>query len=403
MAEGIDSLMYEFGAGKSAIRELFEKSMEFVQQGVTTDIWDFSIGNPTVPAPPEVSEAIEKVLASCSSFELHGYTENNGRLATREAIARDLNKRFGHGSHRYGAGDLMLTAGAAGAISATIAALTLPGESAIVLTPYFPEYRMYIQAWHCHCVEVPTTPKTFQPNINAIEAAIEPTTRMVIINTPNNPPGTIYRPEVLEQLADMLRQKEKDLGRVIYLLSDEPYREIVYDGHVNPWVPDYYEDTVVCYSYSKSLSLPGERAGYVLVPPSLTNHDHACEALLGSQRAINTIQNSLMQRVLELCAGVAAPIKEYQRKRRIIYRGLSDIGYDVVRPDGAFYLWIRCLEEDERAFSEKAFEHGLLLVPSDDFGCDSYVRLSYCCDDDTLSGSLPAFQKLWDDYGSYLW
>ena len=402
MADGINSSMYEFGAGKSAIRVLFEKSMALQQQGVT-DIWDFSIGDPYVPAPDAVQEAIEDTLATMTSHEIHGYTANNGLPSVRRAIARNLNKRFGHESRRYDEDDLILTAGAAGAISATIAAITNAGEDVIVLAPYFPEYRMYIQAWHCHCVAVDTRPVTFQPDVEAIERAICPTTRAVIIDTPNNPTGAVYTSEVLEELADMLRQKEKELDRTIYLISDEPYREIVYDGHENPWVPDFYEDTIVCYSYSKSLSLPGERAGYILVPPTVTNHDRLYDALLGGQRAINTIMGSLVQRVIERCAGIPAPIEEYRRKRHIIYHGLTDIGYDVVRPDGAFYLWIRALEQDEQAFSDKAFEHGLLLVPSDDFGSYSYVRLSYCCDDETLSSSLPAFQALWDDYGGYRW
>lgn len=402
MADGIDSMMYEFGAGKSAIRELFEKSMALQQQGVT-DIWDFSIGDPTVPAPAEVRGAIEDTLANLSSHEIHGYTANNGLPSVRRAIARNLNKRFGHESRRYDEDDLILTAGAAGALSATIATITNAGEDVIVLAPYFPEYRMYIQAWHCHCIKVDTTPVTFQPDVAAIEQAICPTTRAVIIDTPNNPTGAIYTPDVLVELADMLRQKERELDRTIYLISDEPYREIAYDGHVNPWVPDYYEDTIVCYSYSKSLSLPGERAGYILVPPTVTNHDRLYDGLLGSQRAINTIMGSLVQRVIERCADIPAPIDEYRRKRHIIYHGLSDIGYQVVRPDGAFYLWIRALERDERAFSERAFGHGLLLVPSDDFGSSSYVRLAYCCDDETLTSSLPAFQALWDDYGGYQW
>lgn len=398
MADGIDALMYEFGAGKSAIREMCEKSAKLQEQGVT-GIFDFSIGNPHVTVPAAVNDAINDSLAM-PSIDLHGYTPNSGWVSTRQAIAADLNRRFATSYHED---DLILTAGASGALTSAIAALTNPGEEIVVLTPYFPEYRMYTQAWHCKCVEVPTLPGTFQPNVAAIEAAITPCTRIVIVNSPNNPTGAVYTEDVMREMASMLERESERHDKTIYLLSDEPYREITYDGHTNPWMPDIYANTIVCYSYSKSLAIPGERAGYVLVPPSVLNHDRVYDALLGSQRVVNSIMGSLMQRVIEQCASIPAPVEEYRRKRHIIYHGLKRLGYEVVRPDGAFYLWLRCLEPDEGAFCRRASDHGLMLVASDDFGTKGYARLSYCIEDETLASSIGAFKDLWDEYGGYTW
>ena len=335
------------------------------------------------------------------SLDLHGYSPNNGWESTRAAIADNLNKRFDAGAT---ADDLILTAGCAGAITATIGALTVPGEDVIVLTPYFPEYRMYIQAWHCRCVEVPTTPETFQIDVDAVEKAITRCTRMVIINTPNNPTGAVYDEASIKALGDLLRRESERLGRTIYLLSDEPYREICYDGLVNPWVPDCYENTIVAYSYSKSLSLPGERIGYAYVPKSVTNQADVILGILGAQRAVNTIQNSTMQRMIERCVDLTADLSEYDRKRAIIYDGLKAIGYDVVRPDGAFYLWVRALEPDDVRFAERAAdEQRLYIVNSTDFGCPGWERLSYAIDDERLQSCLPAFKRLWDTYGGYTW
>ncbi len=400
MADGVDSLMYEFGAGKSAIREVCEKTFALKERG-ETDFWDFSIGNPSTAAPEAVNQAVRDAMEEFSSLDLHGYSPNNGWESTRAAIADNINGRFDAGAT---ADDLTLTAGCAGAITATIGALTVPGEDVIVLTPYFPEYRMYIQAWHCRCVEVPTTPETFQIDVDAIERAITRCTRMVIINTPNNPTGAVYDEASVKALGDLLRRESERLGRTIYLLSDEPYREICYDGLVNPWVPDCYENTIVAYSYSKSLSLPGERIGYAYVPKSVTNQNDVILGILGAQRAVNTIQNSTMQRMIERCVDLTADLSEYDRKRAIIYDGLKAIGYDVVRPDGAFYLWVRALEPDDVRFAERAAdEQRLYIVNSTDFGCPGWERLSYAIDDERLQSCLPAFKRLWDTYGGYTW
>ncbi|MBP3883726.1 MAG: pyridoxal phosphate-dependent aminotransferase [Olsenella sp.] len=397
---GYNPTMHEFGAGKSAIREVFEQTMALREQG-RSDFWDFSIGNPAVPAPPQVNDVIREVLDELGPMDVHGYTPNNGWLATRQAIADDLNARLSAG---VDADELILTAGASGAITSTIGALTMPGDEVIVLAPYFPEYRMYARAWGCACVEVPTLPETFQIDLAAVERAVTPRTRIVIVNSPNNPTGTVYDEKSLRALADLLRREGRRVGHPIYLLSDEPYREIRYDGAQPCWVPSLYENTVVCYSFSKSLSLAGERIGYALVPRAMRDIVGVRDAVLGAQRAVNTIAGSLMQRVIERVASVPAPVAEYARKRELLYGALADMGYDVVRPDGAFYLWMRALESDDQAFAARAAaEQGLYFVNSTDFGGSGYVRLSYAVDDAQIESSLPAFARLWESYGGYAW
>ena len=400
MADGVDSRMYDFGAGKSAIRTVFEQTCELRQQGVH-DFWDFSIGNPDVPAPPAVDDAIREVLAELDPIDVHGYPPNNGWLTTRQAVAANLNRRFGACAR---ASEIAMTGGCAGAITATIAAVTSAGEDVIVPVPYFAEYRMYIQAWNCRCVEVPTLPRTFQLDLDAIERAIGPTTRMVIVNTPNNPTGAIYTDESLRELGALLRRKSRELGQTIYLLSDEPYREIVYDGRQSSWVADHYENTIVCYSWSKSLSLAGERVGYVWVPSTVRHARRVYDAILGAQRVVNSICNGLFCRVIERCVDLPAPVAAYERKRDALYAGLTRIGYDVVHPDGAFYLWVRALERDDDAFQERAAnEERLFVVGSEDFAARGYFRLSYCVSDDAIEKSLPAFERLFHSYGGYQW
>lgn len=402
MADGVDSRMYDYGAGKSAIRQVFEQTTELRQQGVT-DFWDFSIGNPDVPAPPEVNKAIVDILEDYAddSVNLHGYPPNNGWLTTRQAVAANLNRRFG--AHCR-AERIAMTGGCAGALTSTIAAVTTAGEDVIIPTPYFAEYRMYAQAWNCNVVEVPTLPVTFQLDLDAIERAICPTTRMIIINTPNNPTGAVYSEDSIRELGKLLRRKSKELGNTIYLLSDEPYREITYDGVVNPWVAGLYENTIVCYSWSKSLSLAGERIGYVWVPDTVTNSDRVYNAVLGAQRVVNSIANSLFVRVIERCVDLPAPVADYARKRHKLYHGLCDIGYEVVRPEGAFYLWVRALEPDDEAFQARAAnEQRLYVVGSKDFASDGYFRLSCCVSDECIETSLPAFKRLWDSYCGYQW
>ena len=371
MADGVDSRMYDFGAGKSAIRTVFEQTCELRQQGVH-DFWDFSIGNPDVPAPPAVDDAIREVLAELDPIDVHGYPPNNGWLTTRQAVAANLNRRFGA---RARASEIAMTGGCAGAITATIAAVTSAGEDVIVPVPYFAEYRMYIQAWNCRCVEVPTLPRTFQ------------------IPTP-----------VGNYAPDWAIAFEEGSVRHVFLLSDEPYREIVYDGRQSSWVADHYENTIVCYSWSKSLSLAGERVGYVWVPSTVRHARRVYDAILGAQRVVNSICNGLFCRVIERCVDLPAPVAAYERKRDALYAGLTRIGYDVVHPDGAFYLWVRALERDDDAFQERAAnEERLFVVGSEDFAARGYFRLSYCVSDDAIEKSLPAFERLFRSYGGYQW
>ena len=394
MADGVDSLMYDLGAGKSAIREVFEQTMELKQQGVT-DFWDYSIGNPNVPVAPQVTEAIREALEEYESVDLHGYPPNNGYLTTRQTVAANLNRRFD--AHAR-AGEIAMTAGCAGAITSTIAATTRAGEEVIIPTPYYAEYRMWVQAWHCNVVEVPTEPETFQLDLDAIEEAINPKTRMVIINTPNNPVGAVYTRESLQALAAMLREREEALGRPLYLISDEPYREITYGAEV-PWVPAIYDRTIVCYSYSKSLSLPGERIGWVLVPNTNPDHDKLVLAVAGAGRKLGFVcAPAIFQRVVIDCIDEPSDVEAYAENRRALTEGLSALGYEFVEPQGAFYLWVKALEPDANAFFERAKSFELLPVPSDSFGCPGWVRVGYCVAHETIVNSMPAWKKLAESY-----
>ena len=315
------------------------------------------------------------------------------------AIATYLSERY---DTTATPGHLYLTAGAAAALASSIAAVTHPGDEVVVVSPYFPEYRTWIEAAGCTIVEVPAAVPSFQPDIEALRAAIGPKTSAVIINTPNNPVGAVYTRESLEALAAMLREREEALGRPLYLISDEPYREITYGIEV-PWVPSIYARTIVCYSYSKALSLPGERIGWVYVSDAADDGDAVAVAVAGAGRALGYVcAPVLLQRVAARCVGEPSDVAAYAENRRLLTEGLSALGYEYVEPDGAFYLWVRALEEDAQAFSDRAKEYELLIVPSDSFGVGGWVRLSYCIARDTIERSMPAFKALKESYEAKL-
>ena len=386
--------MYEHGNAPSAIRELFAYGMERKDQIGEDKVFDFSIGNPSVPAPDSVAETIRE-LADMAPAQLHAYSAAQGLESTRTAIAENLNKRFG--TH-YTADNLYLTMGAAACLSACFTALIEPGDEIIVIAPYFPEYRIWIEFAGGVCVEVPAREDNFQIDLDALEQAITKKTKAVVINTPNNPVGTVYTRETLEGLADVLVQAEQKFDHDIYLISDEPYRELTYGVEV-PWVPAIYPNTLVCYSWSKSLSLPGDRIGYVLVPNEV--HD-SCEvylAVCGAGRSLGYICAPVFfQRVIERCVDEPTNVEAYAVNREILTHALDELGYEYIEPDGAFYLWIKALEPDAQAFSNKAKEHELLLVPSDSFGVGGWVRAGYCIDTSTIEHSIPAFAALKADY-----
>lgn len=386
--------MYERGNAPSAIRELFAYGMERKAQIGEDKVFDFSIGNPSVPAPDSVAETIRE-LADMAPAQLHAYSAAQGLESTRAAIAENLNKRFG--TH-YTVDNLYLTMGAAACLSACFTALIEPGDEIIVIAPYFPEYRIWIEFAGGVCVEVPAREDNFQIDLDALEQAITEKTKAVVINTPNNPVGTVYTRETLEGLADVLVQAEQKFDHDIYLISDEPYRELTYGVEV-PWVPAIYPNTLVCYSWSKSLSLPGDRIGYVLVPNEVHDSREVYLAVCGAGRSLGYICAPVFfQRVIERCVDEPTNVEAYAVNREILTHALDELGYEYIEPDGAFYLWIKALEPDAQAFSNKAKEHELLLVPSDSFGVGGWVRAGYCIDKSTIEHSIPAFAALKADY-----
>lgn len=390
----INQYMHSLGAAPNKIRELFMYGLQRKSQIGAENVFDYSIGNPSVPAPDAVREAFLRLLAD-DPVSVHEYTPSPGDPVVRRAIAEHISRRFGV---EASASNVYVTSGASSAIAITLSAITEPGDEVITPSPYFPEYKTWTHTAQCELVEVPVLEPSFQLDVDAIERAITPRTSAIIINTPNNPVGTVYPSSVLERLADMLRRKSAELGRRIFIVSDEPYREIVYGAEV-PYVPALYADTIVCYTWSKSLSLPGERIGYIHVNDAMADADAVSTAVSGAGRALGYIcAPVLLQRVVAECLDVPADVEEYAKNRAILTEMLREIGYEFVEPDGAFYLWMRALEPDAQAFSDRAKGFELLLVPSDSFGCPGWVRLSYCIAESTIRASRDALKALWDSY-----
>ena len=390
----INETMYARGAESSVIREIFSYGLERKAQIGADKVFDYSLGNPSVPAPAAVRASIERSLA-LPSDELHGYTPAPGLPEARRAVAESLNRRFGTS---YGMGDVFMTVGAAASVSMCVHALANPGEEVIVIAPYFPEYAVWIEKAGAVCVEVLADQTTFQIDPAAVAAAITPRTAAVIIDSPNNPTGAVYTRETLESLAAVLEEANTGREQPIFLISDEPYREIVYGAEV-PWVPSVYEDTVVCYSYSKSLSLPGERIGWVLVPNTCPLAARVMPAVAGAARTLGFVcAPSLFQRVVADCVDEPSDVEAYARNRELLTSALSDYGYTYVEPDGAFYLGVKALEPDAGAFCERACAHELLAVPSDSFGVPGWFRLGYCIDREVIERSLPAWKLLAEEY-----
>lgn len=390
----VNDTMFARGAESSVIREIFSYGLERKAQIGADKVFDYSLGNPSVPAPAAVRASIERSL-QLPSDQLHGYTPAPGLPEVRTAVAESLNRRFGTS---YGMGDVFMTVGAAASVSMTIHALTNPGEEVIVIAPYFPEYAVWIEKAGATCVEVLADQGTFQVDAQAVAAAITPRTAAVIIDSPNNPTGAVYTRETLDALAAVLSAANADRDEPIYLISDEPYREIVYGVEV-PWVPSIYENTVVCYSYSKSLSLPGERVGWVLVPNTCPNASRVMPAIAGAARTLGFVcAPALFQRVVADCVDEPSDVAAYARNREVLAQALSSYGYTYVEPDGAFYLWVKALEDDAEAFCERAKRYELLPVPSNSFGVPGWFRLGYCIDHDVIVNSLLAWKQLADDY-----
>ncbi|MCQ2417629.1 MAG: pyridoxal phosphate-dependent aminotransferase [Oscillospiraceae bacterium] len=390
--------MLALGQAPSVIRETFEYGNRRAQEIGRENVFDFSLGNPSVPAPESVHDSIRRLMDETDSVMLHGYTSAIGAEPVRAAIAADINRRFDAG---ISAQDLYMTCGAAASLTVTLHAVLCPGDECMTFAPFFPEYRVFVESAGAKLVTVPADTEQFQMNLAAFEKLITPNTKAVIINTPNNPTGVVFTEENLNAFCEILRNKEAEYGHVIYLIADEPYRELVYDDTtIVPYLTNLYDDTFVCYSFSKSLSLPGERIGYIVVSPKMQQNTLVYAAVCGSGRALGFVcAPSMAQRVVADNLGKTGDLSIYRKNRDLLYNALTEYGYRCIYPDGAFYLWVQALEEDANAFCMKARDYELLLVPSDSFGCKGYIRIAYCVTTEMIEKSLPAFKKLAEYYG----
>ena len=391
----LNEKMVGLGSRRSVIREIFEYGKKRKAEIGEENVFDFSLGNPSVPTPAAVTAALERIIKETDPVRLHGYTSAQGDTAVRAKIAESIEKRFGFPANK----DLIyMTCGAAASLTVTLNALINSGDEVIISAPFFPEYRVFAENAGARVVTVQCREPDFQLDIKAIESAVTKKTKAIIINSPNNPTGAVFSPDTVKALSDMLNDKQAEYGTDIYIIADEPYRELSYGAEVT-YIPKYYANTVVCYSYSKSLSLPGERIGYIFIPESATDSKKLYAAVCGAGRALGFVcAPSLMQYTVAECTDVLPDVSAYKKNRDLLFGALTDYGYEAVPPDGAFYLFVKSPESDAYAFCERAKKYELLLVPSDDFGCGGYVRISYCVTTEQIEKSLPAFKALIEEY-----
>lgn len=391
----LNEQMYEYGSKSSVIRELFAYGLERRKIVGEDKVYDFSIGNPSIPAPAEVKEALLELLEEPAEA-LHGYSPAAGDPEVRKTLADSVNRKFGT---RYTADNFYMTVGAAASLSIIVKALTNPGDEYITFAPFFPEYAVWVETADAKLVVTPADTADFQIDFEAFEKLLSPKTKGIILNSPNNPSGVVYSEETIQRLSELLAKKQKEYGTSIYLITDEPYREIVYDGMEVPFVPNYYKNTLVCYSYSKSLSLPGERIGYIIVPDEADDGKKVMAAVAGAGRALGYVcAPVLFQKAIARCVDVPCDVSAYKKNRDLFYHGLTELGYECVRPQGAFYLFVKSLEPDAKAFSERAKKYDVLVVPGDSFGCTGYVRVSYCVSEQTIKDALPVFAEIMKEY-----
>ena len=393
----ISKKMESMVANSSAIRAMFEEGNRLAKIYGAENVFDFSLGNPNVPAPESVKKAIIEVLNEEDPVALHGYTNSNaGYEDVRQAVAGSLNSRFGT---NFTAHNITMTVGAAGGLNVILKALLDPGDEVIVFAPYFGEYRSYVSNYDGVIVEISPNTKNFQPKLDEFEKKITPKTRAVIVNTPNNPTGVVYSEETIKKLASIMESKQDEYGTDIYLISDEPYRELAYDGIEVPYLTKYYANTVVGYSYSKSLSLPGERIGYLVIPDEAADSGNLISAANVATRILGFVNApTLQQRVVKACLNEKTDISFYDRNRETLYNGLRELGFDCIRPEGAFYMFVKSPAADEKAFCAAAKKYNILLVPGSSFGCPGYVRIAYCVAYETIVNSLPKFKELAAEY-----
>ncbi|MBR1975439.1 MAG: pyridoxal phosphate-dependent aminotransferase [Clostridia bacterium] len=390
--------MYQLGSKRSSIREIFEYAKKRSAEIGAENVFDFSIGNPSVPAPNAVNEAICRIVRETDPVVLHGYTSAQGDKGVRDKIAANYTKRFGV---ELSGDDLYMTCGAAASLTITFSALANAGDEFIVFAPYFPEYKVFVETSGAKLIVLPSNESNMQPDFNALERAMNPNVKGLLINSPNNPSGAVYGVETMQKLAEVLARKSAEYGKPIYLISDEPYRELVYDKEtVVPCPMAYYKNTIVCYSYSKSLSTPGERIGYVAVNPQAENARAVYAAVCGAGRALGYVcAPTLFQRMAAECDGMTSDLSVYKRNRDLLYKGLTDCGFTCIYPDGAFYLFLKAAEPDAAAFCERAKKYELLLVNGADFGYKGWVRIAYCVQTERIEKALPLFKKLAEEYG----
>lgn len=392
----VNQKAYELGSKRSSIRELFEYAKTRSAEIGADNVFDFSIGNPSVPAPEKVNQTIKKLVDETPSVLLHGYTSAQGDKTVRDTIAKNYQNRF---SVALSGDDLYMTCGAAASLTITFKALTVGETEFITFAPYFPEYKVFVEGAGASLTVLKSTEKML-PDFKLLERAITPKTKGVLINSPNNPSGVVYDEATIKTLCEILQKKSKEYGKPIFLISDEPYRELIYDKQTKVVSPmKYYDNSIVCYSYSKSLSLPGERIGYIAVNPKAQDNRKIYASVCGAGRMLGFVcAPALFQRVVAECDGLTGDLAVYKKNRDLLYNGLTESGYTCVYPDGAFYLFVKALEEDTKAFCEKAKKYELLLVAGDDFGCPGWVRVAYCVKTETITRALPLFNKLAKEY-----
>jgi len=393
----ISEKMKPYVKNNSAIRMMFEEGNRLRAKYGADKVFDFSLGNPSVPAPDSVREAIIELVNTADPTVLHGYMSNAGFEDVRQTIAESLNRRF---DTKFSAKNLIMTVGAASGLNVILKTILNPGEEVIVFAPYFLEYGAYVRNYDGILVEVSPDTTTFQPNLAEFEQRITPKTRAVIVNTPHNPTGVVYSEETIKKLSAILEAKQKEFGTVIYLISDEPYRELAYDGVEVPYLTKYYNNTVVGYSYSKSLSLPGERIGYLVIPDEADGSEELISAATIANRTLGCVNApSLIQKVVAKCVDAKTDLAAYDKNRQALYNGLKECGFECIKPQGAFYLFVKSPVEDEKAFCEAGKKYNILMVPGSSFACPGYVRLAYCVSYETIVNSLPEFKKLAAEYG----
>lgn len=392
----ISKKMYELGSKKSTIRSIFEYGRARAKVVGEENIYDFSLGNPNVPTPKFITETMIDILQNEDPCSIHGYTVAQGDPECRELLAKSLNKRFGT---NFTGKNLFMTAGAAASITICFKALAEENDEFITFAPYFPEYKCFVESTGAELKVVPAKVDDFQINFQEFEKMINKNTKGIIVNSPNNPSGAVYSEETIIKLTNLLREKEKEYGHPIFLIADEPYREVAYNNVLIPYLPKYYDNTLVCYSYSKSFSLPGERIGYIVIPDEIVDFNMISASIGGAARVLTHVNApALFQKVVARCADMPSDISVYEKNKELLYNGLIEAGFECTNPGGAFYLFPKALEDDEVAFCERAKKYDLLLVPGGDFGCPGYFRASYCISTETIKKSLPLFKKLAEEY-----